>query len=168
MDYLDTRSSSRAQLKRKGKYRGHNWLRDKNKSHRAEGGKGFKAGRCNAGGALRIDIGVDRGRHEDEDEVAIIGKRAKVDDSTAGRRFVEEYERETERYLRLGLSVGMDIWWVERLDWGERFEGSSVCDSVEGWLSGMEEGFEMLDLSSSFSSAGSISEDGWAVVPGGG
>lgn len=60
-----------------------------------------------------------------------------------------------------------DIELLERLNHGERFEGSSVCDSAEERLGGMEEGFEMVELlsSSSSSPAVSISDDGWAVVP---
>lgn len=54
---------------------------------------------------------------------------------------------------------------TEKLDRAETVEGSSVCDSVEECLGGMEDQFEMLDLSTSSSSAGPISDDGWAVVP---
>lgn len=78
---------------------------------------------------------------------------------------MKEYERETERYLRRACFVEVGVEGLERLDRGERFEGSSVCDSVEEWLGGLEEGFVMLGLSFSSSSAASISDDGWAVVP---
>jgi hypothetical protein len=83
-------------------------------------------------------------------------------------RFVEEYERETERYLSRGKFGGANAEVLEKLDRAETVEGNSFCDTVEEWLGGMENQFEMLDLSSSSSSsssAGPISDDGWDVIP---
>ncbi|ERF74182.1 hypothetical protein EPUS_03372 [Endocarpon pusillum Z07020] len=170
MDYRDTRSSSRAQLKSKGKKRSQNWYHYNDiKGYHGGGAKGLKAGRHNAVGVWRTDAAVDhRGLEDEKDISANVQKREMLSDTApaAEQRFVEEYERETEAYLSRGCSVRLgDIELLERLDHGERFEGSSVCDSVEEWLGRMEEGLEMLELSSSSSSVGSTSDDGWAVVP---
>ncbi len=162
MDYHDTRSSSRAQLKCKGKKRSQGWgYHKKNQGHRDTGGKGAKAGRSAAWGALQRHVGAEEGLRFND---AFDDQRTKVPESRAKRSFVEEYERETERYLRPGICAGVAEM-SEGVDQGERFEGSSVCDSLEDWLSGMEERFEMLDLSSSSSSEASVSDDGWAIVP---
>lgn len=66
MDYRDTGSFSRAQLKSKGeRQRSHGWLYHYTiKGHRDGGGKGMKAGRHTAGDALKIDIGADKGSDE--------------------------------------------------------------------------------------------------------
>jgi hypothetical protein len=161
MEYRDTRSSSRAQLKSKGRKRSN--YSSKFKGYRHSSGKGVKAGRDTSEDSLRLEFDVDRGLEHD----AVFDEQ-KVKDSgsaAAKQRFVEEYERETERYLSGGSFWGVNAEVLEKLDRAETAEGSSVCDSVEECLGGMEDQFEMLDLFPSSSSAGPISDDGWAVVP---
>jgi hypothetical protein len=67
MDYLDTKSSSRAQLKSRGKKRSQNqsWLCYCKDGDRRRRGKGMEVGRCNAGRALRMGIGIEEGLDDD-------------------------------------------------------------------------------------------------------
>lgn len=122
----------------------------------------MKAGRRNAGRALRMGIGIEEGL---DDGAAVGGEqKTKVSESSARQRFMDEYEWETERYLRRDDPAGFDAELLERLDRGEQVRGSSVCDLVEEW-STMTEEFEMLNFSSSPSQSAEYAlEDGWAVV----
>lgn len=163
MEYADTRSSSRAHLKSRGKKRNETrtWVcRCSNRGRRAVGGKGMKVGRANAGGALRRALGIAEGLDKD---VSLDDGKIETSQYIAEQVSIED-AMETEKFLEeLPCPLGVLL---HGLDEGEKLEGSSVCNSVEEWLSEVGEGFEMLDLSSSISSAGSVSDDSWAVVPG--
>jgi hypothetical protein len=98
VEYRDTRSSSRAQLKSKGRKR--STYSSKFKGYRHSSGKSVKAGRDTSEGSLRLEFGVDRGL---EDDAVFDEQKVKDSGSAAAKqRFVEEYKRETERYLSGG------------------------------------------------------------------
>lgn len=117
----------------------------------------MKVGRASAGGALRRGIGIEEGL---DDDATFDDPGIGTSESFAKQRFVEEYERETEGYLKARSCAVIAGEWLERLDRGEGFEGSSVCDLVDEWLSEIGEGFVMLDLSASSWSGGYASDDG--------
>jgi hypothetical protein len=115
----------------------------------------MKDGRASGGSALRLDVYVDEGHEAD----VFVAKKKKVSLPAVVRpAYMNPGEKLTERKLSLAI-------YMEGVR--ERRAGSqtwSAGSGVKEWLNGLEWEYEMLDLSSE-GSEGSVSDDGWAVVP---